>query len=94
MILLGFSFVFAGINCGPIDFGSIVEMDSDNLITRNTTQITLETAAIETNTQSNTILILSTKSHLNKPMTIDFGGNNRLYRNEFNLNIQEMWTMI
>ena len=86
MILLGISFVFAAINCGLIDYGSIVEMGSDN----STTRIPLPTNT----TQSNTVLVLSTSSHLNKPMTIDFGGNNRLNRNDFHFNIQKMWTMI
>lgn len=67
MILLGLSFLFAAIDCGLIDHEPLVEMDSDNLTTRNTmikmtktNQITtLEFAAMKTNTQSNTILLLN-----------------------------------
>ena len=75
-------------------------MDSDNLITRNattkmtnTTQITLETAAMEANTQSSTILLLSTWP-MAKPMTISFNGNEKLGRSDFYFNIQEMLTTI
>ena len=93
MIFFGYSFIFATINCGLIDYGPIVEMDSDNLITGNTTQITLETEALEANTQSSTILLLSTWP-MAKPMTISFNGNKRLSRRDFYFNIQEMLTTI
>ena len=93
MIFFGFSFVFATINCGLIDYGPIVEMDSDNLTTGNTTQITLETVAMETDTQSNTILLLSTWP-MAKPLMLSFNGNEKLSRNDFYFNIQEMLTTI
>ena len=93
MIFLGFSFVFAAINCGLVDHGLIFEISGDN----STTRITTTTASMPltiNSTQSNTILLLNTFSDYNKPMTIDFSGKNKLSRSDYHFDIQEMWMMI